>query len=283
MYYPNLNKIIRQVLQEDAYQSDITTQLLVPKDKISRGHIQFKEAGVICGLDIVKKVFQILDPKVSFRTPHPDGKFVSKNTKVLFLKGKARALLTAERTALNFLSHLSGIATNTCRFTQKIKRCSTVILDTRKTTPGLRILEKYAVRTGGGVNHRLSLKDMVFIKDNHLRLLKNNLGLSEALKRVRQQTKKPVTLEVENITDLKKSLKMQPDIILLDNMSTEQLKKAVKLTRIVPQNKRPLLEASGGVTIANIEKIAQTGVDRISVGALTHTFKAMNVSMELGE
>ncbi|HBR15545.1 MAG TPA: carboxylating nicotinate-nucleotide diphosphorylase [Candidatus Omnitrophica bacterium] len=274
------NNIITQALKEDAAKEDITTNALVPASSTTEAVILFKEDAVLCGLSIARQVFQNLDKNILFRTDLKDGDAVKKNSKVAFIKGKTRAILTGERTALNFLGYLSGIATNTRQFVDRIKPFKTKILDTRKTTPGLRELEKYAVRCGGGYNHRTSLKDMVLIKDNHRVISKRHLSLVEMIEQCRTKTKKPLEIEVDNLTQLQEALRGNPDYILLDNMSIPQLKQAVKITRS-SSHKKPLLEASGGIRPNNVKAIAQTGVDRISIGALTHHRQAIDVSLEI--
>jgi len=274
------NNIITQALKEDAAKEDITTNALVPASSTTEAVILFKEDAVLCGLSIARQVFQNLDKNILFRTDLKDGDAVKKNSKVAFIKGKTRAILTGERTALNFLGYLSGIATNTRQFVDRIKPFKTKILDTRKTTPGLRELEKYAVRCGGGYNHRTSLKDMVLIKDNHRVISKRHLSLVEMIEQCRTKTKKPLEIEVDNLTQLQDALRGNPDYILLDNMSIPQLKQAVKITRS-SSHKKPLLEASGGIRPNNVKAIAQTGVDRISIGALTHHRQAIDVSLEI--
>ena len=274
------DEIILQALKEDAYKNDVTTRWLVPHNKTSEGYILLKEDAVLCGLGLAKNVFKKLDPRVQFKTAYRDGQKAKRYTKIVFLKGKTSALLTGERTALNFLAHLSGISTHTYRFMQKIRPYKTAILDTRKTTPGLRELEKYAVRCGGGMNHRHNLEEMILIKDNHRKTFLNFHLLTEAVAHLKKKTHKPVVVEINNLNQFKQILKALPDIILLDNMRLSQIKQAVKIVNALPP-RRPLLEASGGINLNNVKQIAQTGVDRISIGALTHTHEAINLSMEI--
>lgn len=277
-----LDKIILAALKEDAYREDITTRFLIPPNQISRAYIIVKEEAVLCGLDIARQVFRKVNPRLQFTTSFQDGQRVKKNTKIAFLQGNTRAILTAERTALNFLSYLSGIATNTHRYVQKIRPFKTLILDTRKTTPALRALERYAVACAGGSNHRFNLKEMIFVKDNHQKLFKNMTALVNRLSKLKTQRKSSLEIEVEDLEEIEEILKVKPDIILLDNFSIEQLKKAVKTLKMKQRGGyRPLLEASGGVTLKNIRAVAQTGVDRISIGALTHTHHAVDVSLEI--
>lgn len=272
-----IKKVIRAALKEDAALHDLTTQLLIPKDSVSNATIISKEAAVLCGLEIARQIFKTLDPHLKFSSPYRDGKKIKKNTKVVHLKGGTRAILSAERTALNFLNHLSGIATATHRFVEKVRGTKVKIFDTRKTAPGLRALEKYAVACGGGKNHRQNLAELVMIKDNHIAACRN-LGLPTIIRWAKQ---KKMEVEVRNLKEFKEALKAHPDIILLDNMEIPKIKKAVRLARNVSLPTKPLLEASGGINIHNVRRIAQTGVDRVSIGALTHSFKAIDMSLEI--
>ncbi|MBF0384644.1 MAG: carboxylating nicotinate-nucleotide diphosphorylase [Candidatus Omnitrophica bacterium] len=273
--------IVLEAFREDAVDEDITTNLIIPKDKSSQGNIIFKEDGILCGIKVAKYVFRLLDRNIVFKEYFKDGEIVKKGDKVLFLKGKTRALLTGERTALNFLSYLSGIATNTKSYVDAVKPFKSKILDTRKTTPGMRRLEKYAVKCGGGTNHRLNLIDFVLIKDNHREALGDKVKcLSEVIKYFRTKTHKMVEIEVDNFTQLRQALRADPDIIMLDNMNLKEIKKAIEITQKAKGENRPILEASGGITLKNIKKIASTGIDHISVGALTHTHKFIDVSMD---
>ena len=275
----NLNKIVLQALQEDRAFQDITTRLLIGKNKTSQAYIVTKENAVICGLEIARRIFQKLDPHIQIRSAYKDGNKVTKNKKVLFLKGKTRAILSGERVALNFLSHLSGIATLTNQFVKAAGNPKVKIMDTRKTTPGWRDLERLAVKVGGGTNHRHDLADMVMVKDNHLLAVGKKMALPKIIRHLRRKTKKTLEIEVDNLVQLKAALTASPDIILLDNMTAAQLRQAVKINK---QNKKPSrLEASGGISIKNIRLIAQTGVDRISIGALTHSAGAIDFSLEL--
>lgn len=281
----NTTKIIQQIitraLREDAADNDITTKSLIPFGQRSQALILIKEDAVVCGLTVMKKVFQELDPKTRIDSKFRDGARVRRNTVIASVYGKTRTLLTGERTALNFLAYLSGIATRTNRFAMLARHTRTQILDTRKTTPGLRDLDKYAVHCGGGYNHRRDLSEHVLIKDNHRTALHPALSIPEAIKKVRRQTRKKLEIEVDNLLQFDLALKARPDIILLDNMSCAQIRKAVQKTKTLPKQERPLLEASGGITLRNISAVARTGVDRISIGSLTHTHQAIDVSMEL--
>ncbi len=279
MNLKNCDLIISQALEEDATDQDITTNGLVPKNHTSEAYILVQQAAMICGTDIVRKIFQKLDKNIQFQALAKDGDYVQKNTQIASIKGNTRALLTTERTALNFLSYLSGVATQTHTFVKKIHPLKTKIMDTRKTTPGLRELEKYAVRCGGGKSHRTNLSEMVLIKDNHLQVCYPQLSIQEAIDTLRQKTKKYIEIEVDDLIQFKDALNANPDIILLDNMSSHQMKQAVVLTKKLPKGQRPLLEASGGITLKNVRAAAKTGVDRISIGALTHSHQAVDVSM----
>jgi nicotinate-nucleotide pyrophosphorylase (carboxylating) len=276
----DIRQSVALALKEDRAADDITTRLLAGPGRISQAAIVAKESGILCGIPLAREVFRKLDPKIKFRAFYKDGQKVEKEARIALIKGKTRALLSGERTALNFLSHLSGIATTTHMFVRETRPYKTGIFDTRKTVPGMRALEKYAVRCAGGKNHRGDLNEMVLIKDNH-RLLQRNGSLAGLLSRVNASTKKKVEIEVDSLDELKEALCGNADIILLDNMDLAQIKRAVRLRDQLRKNKRPQLEVSGGVNLKNVGRIAATGVDRISVGALTHTIKAVDMSLEL--
>ncbi len=277
----HINTLIRLALSEDAANKDITTNLLISSTHTSSSVIIVRENAVLCGLTIAKKVFQKLNKHVRFQTKFKDGAVVKRNTTIATIKGKTRSLLTGERVALNFLEHLSGIATNTHKYVLKTRLQKAKIYDTRKTTPGLRLLEKYAVKCGGGYNHRSDLSEFILIKDNHRHACHPRQSIAQAIQRIRHKTKKVLEIEIDDLNQFKQALKAEPDMILLDNMTCTQMKKAVALTRTLPRKKRPLLEASGGITLANVAAVAKTGVDRISIGSLTHSHKAIDVSLEL--
>ncbi|MBI5573102.1 MAG: carboxylating nicotinate-nucleotide diphosphorylase [Elusimicrobia bacterium] len=270
-YLVDTKTIIKLALKEDAPKGDITTNALIPKNKIISARFVAKAAGVICGLDIAKTVFQQLDKKIEFVKKTKDGQFVKNGQVIAEVKGKARAILTAERTALNFLQHLSAIATTTRMFVVQADNNSK-IYDTRKTTPLLRNLEKYAVRAGGGYNHRLNLSDMVLIKDNHLKLIKN-----EKL-RIRNLPKnKKVEIECQNFEQVEEFLKLKPDIIMLDNMDFGLMEKCIKYIR---GHSKCEIEVSGNVNLKTVKKIASLKPDRISVGKITHSAPALDISLE---
>jgi len=226
-----IQNIIQRALKEDAYRNDVTTKLLISSSSKSKAQIIAKEAAVVCGLDVAIKVFRTLDPTCRFQTKLKDGSRVKKGAVILSIEGKTKALLTAERTALNFLARLSGIATLTNQFMRQCASAKTTIHDTRKTTPGLRLLEKYAVRCGGGENHRMNLAEMVLIKDNHRKLFKENGSLETKIRLIKKKTNKLIEVEVDSLKQFQAALTANPDFILLDNMNLKNLKKAVKLRK----------------------------------------------------
>ena len=270
-----IDKIIKQALLEDIGTGDITTDSIIPYDLKTKGIIKTKEEGVIAGLNIANLVFKKLDSNIIFQEKIKDGAKVSRNKILAEITGPARTILKGERVALNFLQRMSGIATITSKFCQEVKDFPVRIVDTRKTTPGLRILEKYAVRMGGGCNHRFGLYDAVLIKDNHIAVAG---GIKSAVNSVRKQISHTVKIEVEveNLSQLQEALEMKVDIIMLDNMNLDTMRKAVKIVK-----SKALIEASGGITLENVREIAQTGVDLISIGALTHSVKSLDISMEI--
>jgi nicotinate-nucleotide pyrophosphorylase (carboxylating) len=276
---------IKLCLKEDIGQRDITNEFIIPKDKIIKACLLARENCVISGLHVAGSVFLTQDKKIKFRPLVKDGQRVKKGKILAKIEGRARSILTAERVALNFLTLLSGIATKTRAYADEVKPHKVKILDTRKTIPGLRMLEKYAVRMGGGFNHRMSLDEMIMVKDNHLKVIggyKRLLGVTRAYYRLLKVTEAyQMELEVENLKEFKEALKLKPDIILLDNMSLADMKKAVKILKKQSAERRALLEASGGVTLNNVRKIAATGVDMISIGDLTHSLKSVDISLEV--
>ncbi len=274
----SIDRIIQTAMDEDFVHRDVTTQNLVDKNQISQAYILSREDAVICGNDIVKKIFKKIDTRIKVFSYHKDGEDIKKNEPVIFLKGPTRSILSCERVALNFLGHLSGISTLTAEFVKLAAGTRVKILDTRKTTPGLRDLEKYAVRCAKGENHRRDLSDMVLIKDNHLLAKAQNLSMATIIARLRAKTKKRIELEVDTLSQYKEALLAKPDIILLDNMTLSQIKQAVDLKKKI--DSKILLEVSGGINLQSIVKISKTGIDRISIGALTHSAKSVNFSME---
>jgi len=225
---------------EDAAGNDITTKSLIPSTHVSGGWIIVKEDCILCGIGAAKSVFERIDRNIRFTAKYKDGAKVRKNTKIALVRGKTRSLLAGERVALNLLGYLSGIATDTHRFVEKARPTKAKILDTRKTTPGLRLLEKYAVKCGGGHNHRPDLSELVLIKDNHRDACHPHLSISEAIQCTRRKTNKTIEIEVDNVGQFKEALSAHPDMILLDNMSCVQMRKAVAITRKMPSKKRPV-------------------------------------------
>jgi nicotinate-nucleotide pyrophosphorylase (carboxylating) len=270
-----IDKIIEQALLEDIGTGDITTEFIIPSNLKAKGIIKTSEEGVVAGLDIACLIFKKLDSEIIFQEKIKDGTKVTRGKVLAEISGSARTILKGERVALNFLQRMSGIATITSKFCQEVKDLPIRIVDTRKTTPGLRILEKYAVRMGGGYNHRFGLYDAVLIKDNHIAAAG---GIKSAVNSVRNQISHTVNIEVEveNLSQLQEALEMKVDIIMLDNMNLETVKEAVKIVK-----GEVLIEASGGITLEKVRKIAQTGVDLISVGALTHSVKSLDINMEI--
>jgi len=270
--------IIRDVLEkaykEDMPSGDITTDYIVPENAYSRAYMITKQEGVIAGIEICVEAFKMLDPDIKINTLVKDGDFVEAGTRILEIEGKSRALLKAERTALNLLQRLSGIATITRLYVEKIIGYDTKVADTRKTTPGLRALEKYAVRAGGGTNHRFSLSDGVLIKDNHIKAAG---GIKKAVEAAREHIPHTARIEIETETleQVREALESGADIIMLDNMPADIMKQAVEIIK-----HRAVTEASGNVTLDNIQEIAATGVDIISVGALTHSVKSLDISLK---
>jgi nicotinate-nucleotide pyrophosphorylase (carboxylating) len=268
--------LIELALQEDLGAGDWTTDSLIPPDHQTRCAILAQAEGVLCGVEIAKQVFQRLDSSVRFPDALEDGVRLAPDVRVLTLEGDTRALLKAERTALNFLQHLSGIATRTRQFVDAVAGTGAQIVDTRKTTPALRLLEKYAVRVGGGRNHRVGLYDGILIKDNHLAALGGDIA--EAVRRARQCAHHLLAVEVECTTleQVEQAVAAGADGILLDNMSLETLREAVRLAK----GRVRFLEASGGVTLETVRAVAETGVDYISVGALTHSAPILPMHLE---
>jgi len=270
---------IRNALAEDIGAGDVTTNSIVPPDAVMSGHIIAKQAGVVAGLDVAAATFRLLERGVEFLPYVEEGASVENRLVLADISGPARALLTGERTALNFLGRMSGIATLTRQFVEAVAGTKAVILDTRKTAPGLRLVDKLAVQRGGGQNHRVGLYDMILIKDNHIDFAGS---LEEAVSRVRgvgnslcEAPTRQVEVEVRTLEDVRTALELGVERILLDNMSTEMMSEAVTLT-----NGRAKLEASGNVTLENVRKIAETGVDFISIGALTHSARVFDMSLD---
>lgn len=264
--------VIERALAEDIGDGDITTLSTVDADKILHARLIAKSDGVVAGIDVFSNVFWLLDKRVMFKWFVKDGDWITNKTILAQVTGSGRALLSGERTALNFLQRMSGIATVTRQMVEAVKGTKAVILDTRKTAPGLRLVDKWAVKIGGGENHRIGLFDMVLIKENHIAAAG---GISAAVNRVRQKDdqRRLIEVEVKNLDELKEALGLNVDRILLDNMSAEMMREAV----MTVAGKTPL-EASGNITLKNIAQIAATGVDFISLGMLTHSVRALDVS-----
>ena len=271
-----IDKIIKNALKEDIGSGDITTEAIFDKYKLSSAVITAKESGILAGIDVVMRVFKLVDFKLVFKTLVSDGVKVFPNLKVAKIKGDIRSILMAERTALNFLGRMSGVATFTYEFVKRIEGTNAKILDTRKTAPNLRILDKYAVSVGGGFNHRMGLYDMFLIKDNHIKAMGS---LDKAVKKAiefRKLKRKnwKIEVEAENIKQVKEALSAKVDRIMLDNMNLEMIKKSVELV-----NKKVEVEVSGNVNLDVIRDIALTGVDFISIGSLTHSIKNLDFSL----
>lgn len=269
-----LDDIIVNALKEDNNYLDITTDVLIDKDSKSTAVMTFKEDGVLCGVDIVERVFKLLNESIEVKSFYKDGDYINKGSDAFEIYGSTRDLLKGERIALNLLQRMCGIATMSRRYSEMTVG-STKVVDTRKTTPGLRVIEKYAVTVGGAFNHRFNLSDAVMIKDNHIKAVGS---IKEAVKRSREFLGHTVKIEVEvtNFLELDEAIEAGADIIMLDNMSTEDMAKAVAIV-----DSRAILEASGGITLERIKEISEVGVDVISVGALTHSAKALDISMNI--
>ncbi len=273
-----METIVRHALIEDIGRGDITTQLTIPKDKIIKAKIIAKEDFLLCGIIIAERVFKAVDPSVEFVQKIKEGKMVKAKKTIAVISGKASSILTAERVALNLLSLLSGIATKTNEFVKEIEPYKTKITDTRKTMPGLRELQKYAVRIGGGHNHRIRLDEMILIKDNHIKATDGYSKLPSVPKGYK------IEIEAQNLEEFKHALYFKPDIIMLDNMKVEDIKEAVRIrnsTEFKSHHLPSKLEASGGIYLENIKEYAATGVEIISVGELTDSIKSVDISLDV--
>lgn len=271
----SIQHLIKIALEEDIGPGDITTENLIDKNLKGIGEVVTKEPLVIAGIDVVRQVFEQLDHDISFRPNFKDGDFIEKGKIVLQIKSKLRVLLMGERTALNFLQHLSGIATHVRSYMDKITNKNVRLVDTRKTTPGLRVLEKYAVRVGGAHNHRMGLYDGVLIKDNHIAVCG---GIKKTIENIKDKLSHLVKIEVEvsNLDSVKQALEAGADVIMLDNMDIGQINEAIKFI-----NGKSVVEISGSVTIDSLNQLADTGVDIISAGALTHSARSVDISMQI--
>ncbi|MCX5678260.1 MAG: carboxylating nicotinate-nucleotide diphosphorylase [Candidatus Omnitrophica bacterium] len=280
-------RIIKAALKEDIGRGDITTQPLIDRLSISKAVIISREDCVVCGLEIAEMVMAGIDYSVRFKPNCKDGTFVGKGKDVAFIEGATASILRAERTMLNFLTFLSGISTRTRQYQDKVKPYDVKIMDTRKTIPLLRYLEKYAVFTGGGANHRMGLYDQVLIKDNHIYCRKNNLspGREFSLKSIVEEARKKsrkgtvVEIEISTLKEFSDALGGRPDIIMLDNMGINEIKACVEIRKL--SKTKPLLEVSGGITLDTVEEYAKTGVEMISIGELTDSVRAIDMSLDL--
>ena len=274
-----IRSVIENALSEDIGPGDITTSLLISEDQIAEGFITAEEDVIAAGILVAEEVFKTLDPDAVFETLARDGESISAGTKIIRVHGKAKALLTGERVALNFLQRLSGIATLSRRYAEAVKGLPVRIVDTRKTTPGLRVVEKYAVRVGGCWNHRFGLFDGILIKENHIALT-SGVGVATNIVRDKSPHTIKVEVEVKNLEEVREAAEGGADIIMLDNMDIPMMREAVGIIRNY-KDKEIIIEASGGIGLDNVRNAALTGVDLISVGALTHSSSWVNISMDI--
>lgn len=281
-----IDRLLDLALAEDVGAGDVTTEALVPEDAVATGAFVAREAGVLAGLEVVERLYGKLDPAVAVTRHLGEGEHFSAGRVLAGIAGPARAILTGERLALNLLQRMSGVATVSDTYARAVEGTKAKIYDTRKTMPGMRALDKLAVCCGGANNHRAGLHDMVLIKDNHLALMGPSCpegSTACAVAKARQHTDLPVMVEVESLDQLREVLEVEPDMILLDNMDLDMLRESVRVTFGFARDRglrRPLLEASGGVTLAAVRDIAETGVDRISVGALTHSARSLDIALD---
>ncbi len=284
-----VSALVESAVKEDVGTGDITSDSVIPENLRATAALLAKEDGTIAGLALVGLVYNTIDPEVLFEPAIPDGAQVKKGKALGRLEGSARSILTGERTALNFLQRLSGIATLTRRFVEEVAGTGAAILDTRKTTPAWRYLEKYAVRVGGGLNHRMGLYDQVLLKGNHAKAVAASRELdtahaaAQAVRDARNTALAGtfVGVEAATIGELRAVLRESPDLVLVDNMSVDEVRECVAVIRQIAPEQRPLLEVSGGISLGNVRSFAETGVDRISVGALTHSAPALDIALEL--
>ena len=276
----SIRDMVERALVEDLGHGDVTTDALIPPDARGQASVVVKADGVVAGLEVALEVFRQVDPSTQRRIRLADGAPVSPGDVVADVEGSVAGILKAERVSLNFLQRLSGIATATAAYVKAVQGTKARIIDTRKTVPGLRQLEKYAVRVGGGHNHRYNLADGILIKDNHIAALRaRELGLAEIVDLARERSPHTlrVEIEVETVEEAVEALEAGADVVLLDNMSPEEMRRVVEIS-----GGRALLEASGGVTLDTVRAVAETGVDLISVGALTHSVRALDISLDMG-
>ena len=287
-----IRDIVQLAIKEDIGDGDITSKIFIPDGSESEGMLVAKEAGIVAGLPVAGYVLSQIDENLIFTSNIEDGSMARKGTILGSVKGLTLSLLSAERMVLNFLQRLSGIATSTNMFAERIKGYRTQIMDTRKTAPGWRYLEKYAVRAGGGINHRMGLYDQILIKDNHLKAMgteKENDTISRLVKKAREQIKNGtlIEVEVEDLCQIREVMDAGVDIILFDNMEPSKIREAVEMvkefenSRDAGNGRAILTEASGNITIENVEEYADAGVDRISVGAITHSVRALDISFDI--
>ncbi len=276
---PQSEKIIDRALAEDLGKGDVTTEALIPGNQRGTGFIVAKKEGILAGIKVAKQVFHLVDSELKVEILLEDGARIKPGSRVAKVSGSIASILKAERIALNFLQRLSGIASETNRYVERVEGLPVRIMDTRKTAPGLRSLEKYAVRVGGGENHRMNLGDGILIKDNHLVALRSQgLNIKEIVAKARQNAPQrlPVEVEVGTVSEALEAMEAGANIVMLDNMNLEDMRKAVKSI-----HGHALIEASGGITLGNVRAVAETGVDFISIGALTHSATALDISLEL--
>jgi len=273
-----LDILVRQALFEDIGKGDITTQLTIPQNKKIKAVLLAKDDCVVCGLEVAERVFKVVDKDTKFTAQVKEGQLIKKGKTMIKVEGKAHSILSAERVCLNMLSMLCGVATKTREYVEKVKPHKVKITDTRKTMPGLREIQKYAVRIGGGFNHRMALDEMILIKDNHLQVMDGYNKLPSVPKGYK------IEIEVQNLQEFKHALKFKPDVIMLDNMELADIKEAVDIRNNTPftsHHPPTKLETSGGVEIDNVKALAATGVDIISIGDLTHSFNSVDISLEV--
>ncbi|MCK6604262.1 MAG: carboxylating nicotinate-nucleotide diphosphorylase [Ignavibacteriaceae bacterium] len=273
-----VDRIIELALEEDIKSGDITTDAIIPDDALGQADFLVKEDGVIAGLEVVERIFRIFDENLSFQKYFEDGAAVSKGTKVASVTGNISSILKTERTALNFLQRMSGIATLTSKYVKEVSGTGVKILDTRKTAPGLRITDKMAVKLGGAENHRIGLFDMYLIKDNHIKAAGSIKKAAELVRAHQSQEESAYKIEIEvsSPDQIEEAVSAGADVIMLDNFTPAMMREAVKQI-----NRRALVEASGGITLETIREYAETGIDYISTGALTHSAKALDISMKI--
>ncbi len=278
-----IEQLIEMAITEDVGGGDVTTDSLVPEWLEARAEFVVKEAGVVAGLPVAERVYKKLNGKVTFEHEVEDGARLLPGRVIATVSGPARDILSGERIALNFLQRLSGIATLTAQYVEKIRVHKAKIYDTRKTVPGWRTLEKYAVKTGGGMNHRMGLYDQILIKDNHLKALEAGQTISKGVRLAREKAPQWMLIEVEarSLEEVEEALAARPDIIMLDNMPIGDISRAIEIIKNAGLEEPPIIEVSGGVTLDNVERIAQAGPDWISAGALTHSAKALDIALDV--